>query len=238
MIRLLYLWLFVGAALCQVPHERPAWFIGEQPYFLNGFLHYHGPPTAEFNAALYDRGGGLLFETLIETPDNELANILDWAAFPDGASVAAVRLGAGTRAGLLLLGGDGKAQRFVETYPFVPHHLTITSDGAIWTLGMEANPIQPDRPADTNFEVFRKFSREGEVLRKRFRRSEFPADKAPWDRATLLAAKESFGVFVASEGEWIEFSNDGGLRGTPATGLLRTGDPASLGPPRYCAAAH
>ena len=213
MTRLLGLWMLIGAAWCQVPHERPAWFSGTQPHFVNGFLHYRGPLAAQFNAALYNRQGELVFEALIETPEGDLADVLDLTAFPDGTSVAAVKLGAGTRAGLLLLDRDGAAVRFVETFPFVPRHLAVTPSGAIWTLGWEASPFQPDRPADTNFEVFRKFSREGDLLARHFRRSEFSAKSDPWEAASLHAASDKFGAYIPGVGEWLEFSHDGGLRG-------------------------
>ena len=98
-------------------------------------------------------------------------------------------------------------------------------------LVLKRTPSSRNRPADSNFELFRKYNREGELLVKRFRKSEFPGRLAPWDGSSLYAAAEKFGAFIQSTGEWIEFSYDGGLRGRWKPPKLNGGPSQIVFPP-------
>ena len=143
-------------------------------------------------------------------------SVSDVAIDRDGGGVAATGAWTGSEDRefrLYVFDPQGHLLRSFSTNPYACHLVTLDSTGAIVCFGAMGN--RDDNPAASSG-VFRRYSREGNLLWESVARSSFPGVSPPSSHANqafsfLTATAEGVAAYNAPTGEWIELGQDGAV---------------------------
>jgi hypothetical protein len=128
--------------------------------------------------SVYASDGRFNFMAPVRLPDAAVVWTYDVAVDPDGGFAVAALGGVGdirdiTKAGIVLLDGQGIQTGSVDTGAFRTTHLATTGDGSIWALGYQPRGVAGD------YNVLRQYSRQGALLASYLPRSMFPRGLDP-----------------------------------------------------------
>jgi hypothetical protein len=215
------------------------------PKFDNGYfiqLHDYKGSVPPDGYELWAPDGSFLYHINIMAPDGTPARVSDVTMDRDGTAAAAMWYGGYGGNGHVAGGGvavidpTGKQLPFIATGRWLPDHPGFGSDHAIWVSGTQFEPLRDGDPVDhvwrADYQLLRKYSREGKLLGEFLPRSSFPAGLPPASNGAILAANDRIGVILypgklANFPEWVEVGLDGTLIGRWSLGPDSTSDPVT-----------
>ena len=184
------------------------------PKWENGLFLVHdndNSGVAAPNVFAYDSTGRLKMQAAVRFPDAVSVRVVALAGSPRGIVVAAGRAfdASGTPGPFLAwIGGDGRIQRVVRTFPYAAYEVCFAPDGSVWTLGRDAHQEGAGEPPH---DVLRRFSAEGHMVQSLLPRDGFaknagrhPLNPTPHGGAFLAAGRDRVVVFSTSAAEWVE----------------------------------
>ena len=163
--------------------------------FRGGRLFELGPMVRAYGA-----DGNRDFDEPILTPDGQLAPATDIAVDPDRSFAVS------TTKGIALLNARGIQTGFFATEEFRPRNIAVTEDHSIWVYGTASTREK----LDTDYDVLRRYSRDGAPVGSYIRRSTFPADRKariPFELTELMASGNE--VVLRAQGDLIRLDSDG-----------------------------
>jgi hypothetical protein len=191
---LLALTLFGGLALAA---SAPVRELTSQFPIGTGLAHFRGGRLFQLGPMVraYAPDGTRDFDAPILTPNGKLAPVHDIAVDTDCSFAVAAR------GGIALLNQRGIQTGFIETGEFLPLNLTITEDHSIWVFGLNGKQ---------DYDVLRKYSRDGTLQGSYLRRSTFPADRKPrwaFEGAEVMSSGNE--VVLRAYGDLVHIDGDG-----------------------------
>jgi hypothetical protein len=212
----------------------------DKGYFIQ--LHDYPGSVPPDGYELWGPDGSFLYNINIVAPDGTPAHVRDVAVDRDGTAVAAMWYGGyggnGHIAGgeIALIDPTGKQLSFIATDRWLPAHPGFGPDHSIWVSGTQFEPVRDGDPVDhvsrADYQLLRKYSREGKLLGEFLPRSSFPSGLPPAENGAILAASDRIGVAMypgklANFPEWVELGLDGTLIGRWSLGPDSTSDPVT-----------
>jgi hypothetical protein len=215
----------------------------DKGYFIQ--LHDYPGSVPPDGYELWGPDGSFLYQINIIAPDGTPSRLHKVAVDRDGTAIAAMWYGGYGGNGHLVGGGiavidpSGKQLSFIATDRWVPNQPGFGPDHSIWVAGTQYGPLRAGDPVDhtsrADYQLLRKYSREGKLLGEFLPRSSFPPGLEPaesGDFGTILAASDRIGVAmypgeVSNFPEWVEVGLDGTLIGRWKLGPDSTSDPVT-----------
>jgi hypothetical protein len=171
----------------EFPTDKLAHFRGGRLFQLGTMVRAYAPDgTRDFDAPIL-------------TPGGKVAPVRDIAVDTDRSFAVAAR------EGIALLNERGIQAGFIDTGGFVPLNVAITEDHSIWVFGFERKQ---------DYDVLRKYSRDGSLQGSYLRRSTFAADRKPrfaFEPTELMSSGNE--VALRADGDLIHLDSDGRVLG-------------------------
>lgn len=216
------------------------------PGFDKGYL-FELKPTANYppdGLAVFDPAGRRAFQVDIIAPDGSPGHLNGnadrLAADSDGTILVPIYYGGYggnghvKGGGIVVLNGEGRQVRFVDTGRFLPDAACFGQDHSIWVMGRQYTPLRDGDPQDHvergDYNLVRKYSPDGKLLGSFLARSLFPRGLSPSAAGWMRASNDRIGVMtypgdVSNNPEWIELDSNGKLMGRWKLGPRSTVDP-------------
>jgi hypothetical protein len=195
---------------------------------------YVGAPPDGYS--LWDREGKLVYQLDIIAPDGTPGHLRqDAAVDTDGSAIVPISYGGyGGKGhvkggGIVLVNPAGKQTQFIDTELWLPAHACFALDHSIWVAGTQFDS-KGDHALRQDYQLIRKYSRDGKLMGEFLPRSLFPSGLPPTESGRIQAASNRIGVLlhpgmVSNEPEWVELDLNGKLMGRWKLGPSSTGDP-------------
>jgi hypothetical protein len=213
----------------------------DKGYFIQ--LHDYPGSVPPDGYELWGPDGSFLYNINIIAPDGTSAHVHDVAVDRDGTAIAATWYGGyGGNApvaggGIAVIDPAGKQLSFIATGRWIPANPGFGPDHSIWVSGTQFEPFPSDRPSRADYQLLRKYSREGKLLGEFLPRSSFPPGLDPAGAGSMQvgaiqAASDRIGVVMypgklANFPEWVELGLDGTVIGRWKLGPDHTSDPVT-----------
>lgn len=210
----------------------------DKGYFFQMKSHTGTPPNGY---ALWDPLGNPVYQIDIIAPDGTPGRLRQDAAIDtDGTAILPIWYGGyGGKghikgAGVVVVNSSGKQIQFIDTGRFVPAHVCFAQDHSIWVAGTQYAPLRAGDDIDHlqrgDFQMVRKYSRDGKLIGEFLSRSLFPAGLVPVETGWMAAATDRIGVLthpgmVSNQPEWVELDLEGKLIGRWKVGPQFVVDP-------------
>ena len=163
---------------------------------------------------VYGTDGRFAFNVPIRIPNIESTPVNDVAVDSDGTLVMAVGGSQLNSGGIAVVDANGMQTSFIDTTPFIPAHVALAPDHAVWVLGGE--------PKRRGYMILRKYTRGGQLLGSYLPRATFPhpglEPGSEGDPTSLMAAGDRVALIVYSgvtggSREAIELDGSGNILG-------------------------
>jgi hypothetical protein len=189
------------------------------PAFYEGYIYWIGLTGPDNQVTIYAPDGHLAFS--FETQGTVGSVAVD----TDGSLVVAWKSEEG--GGFELRDSSGAWTKTIETGRYLPAHLSFAEDNSLWSLGMQFDAADSERPAK-DYMMVRRYLPDGTVSGAYLPRSLFSPRSLPpglepamwwWQRSGSIAvAHDRVGLWVYSGEngvvtEWVELDLNGNLLG-------------------------
>jgi len=159
---------------------------------------------------ILDRNGTQVSDFRFSIPGAALINIYDnsVARGSDGAlAIVGTAYSDDSRGGMFVawVSPDGQQQTIIRTSPFLPHAVTLASDGTIWVAGQEGR--------DTTRPLIRRYDKTGKLLGSFIPWSRLGTDPhtLPFVLSVLLPLQDGVLWYAPRAHTYFEFSSDGSV---------------------------
>jgi hypothetical protein len=190
------------------------------PAFYKGYIYWVGPKGPDNQVLIFAPDGLLAFR--FETQHGTVGSV---AVDSDGRLAVAWKSEHG--GGIDLRDSSAALTKTIETGRYLPAHLSFAEDHSLWSLGMQRDAADPERPAK-DYQMVRRYLPDGTEAGAYLPRSLFPPRSYPlglepamwwWQRSSsIVAAHDRVGLWIYSgdndiETEWVELDLNGNLLG-------------------------
>lgn len=194
----------------------------DKGYFVQ-FKEFHDVPPNGYE--LWGPDGVLRYHAEIVAPDGTPSRLhFDAAIDTDGTAILPMWYGGYggngrlKGSGIVVVDPSGRQVQFIETERWTPEHVCFGPDNSIWASGTEFTALRDTDGwagrVGQDYQIVRKYSREGKLLGEFLPRSSFPPGLPPADTGWIRAADNRIGVMtypgnVANHPEWVELDFTG-----------------------------
>ena len=185
------------------------------PAFYRGYFYWIGLAGPANQLTIYAPDGHLAFNF-----QTEIGTVESVAIDTDGTIAVAWKSEKG--GGFDLRDRSGALTKTIQTGRYIPAHVSFAEDHSLWSLGVQLDAAESERP-DHDYMAVRRYRPDGRETGAYLPRSLFPPGLEPamggWQRSRSIAvAHDRVGLWVysAKNGnatEWVELDLNGNLLG-------------------------